>query len=163
ELVIDVLKKIQPLDCKAGLTTVEKTPDRCRAYSFFEIGVVTDDHRIAAAELQGYALHILCGGGHYVLACRSCAGEADLPDALVFQKRFSDNPCGPGHDVQHTGRKTGLVQNLYGLDIRERSGSCGLDDDGISGDQRGSNLISQKGDREIPRHNRAANPDRSLE
>src|SRR4029450_2663611 len=43
-------------------------------------GVVADDHRVGAAQLQGDPLEVLGGGGHGPAAHRGRAGEGDLSD-----------------------------------------------------------------------------------
>ena len=163
ELVVDLVKQIEPLDREACLAAVEKAADRRGTNSLVEIRVIAHDHRIAATELQGDALHILRGNFHDVLAGRCGTRKSDLPHARIFQQRFADDPRGSRHDVQHTRRKPRLVQNVYSLNVRQRRRCRRLHDDTVSGDQRGPNLIAQKRNGKIPGHDRAADTDRLLD
>ena len=58
EDVRDLIEEIEPLDCQARLAAIEKTTDGSGAHGALEIGVVADDHRIAAAQFQSHVLKI---------------------------------------------------------------------------------------------------------
>src|SRR5437773_7055645 len=85
ELVMDALEEVEALDRKARLSAVEKPSDRSGAHGLVDIGIVTHNHRVAAAQLQRDALDVLRGDLHHVLARGSRASEADFGDARIFQ------------------------------------------------------------------------------
>src|SRR5262249_48864184 len=141
ELVVDLVKKVKPLDGETRLSTIEKPSDGCCTDRFVDIRVLAHDHGIASAELKRDTLDVLRGDFHDVLSSRCRSGESNLPDTGVFEERFANNPCGAGHDVQHARRKSGFIQNLYGLNVRERRRSGRLHDDSVSGNQRRADFV----------------------
>ena len=52
KIVGDLIEQIKPLDGQASLAAVEETAHRSGADGAIDIGVVADDHRIAAAQFQ---------------------------------------------------------------------------------------------------------------
>ena len=78
EIVGNIIKQIQALNGQTSLTTVEETADRSGANGAINISVVTNDHRIAAAQFQRHMLEIFSGGLHNAPSGIRRAGEADL-------------------------------------------------------------------------------------
>src|SRR5437899_831605 len=74
-----------------------------------EVGVVEDDERRVAAQLETEPLDLRGGAGHDRAAGRRGAGEGDLPDERVIEQLFLERPGRAGGDhVEGAGREPGI-------------------------------------------------------
>ena len=160
EVIGDAVEQIKPFDRQAGLAAVEKAAHRSGADGAIDIGVVANDHRIAAAQFQGHMLEVRGGGLHDAAAGVGGAGEADLSNFGIDQQFFADHAAGAGDDIQHALGSAGVldrfVDDLTSAQIGERRGAGRFDDDAVAGEQRWTELVAHQRNREIPRHDGAA-------
>ena len=84
KLIVDLVEQIEPLDGEARLAAIEESSDGCRADGFIDVGIVANNHRIASAELERHALHVLRGHFHHVLARGCGAGETDFAHSRIL-------------------------------------------------------------------------------
>ena len=93
-----------------------------------EVGVVEDDRRRLAAELEAHALQLLAADGRDAPARRGRTGERDLVDAGVAHEVLADLAT-RGQDRDDALRDAGLVEEV-GHEVRvERRLRRGLQDD----------------------------------
>ena len=125
-----------------------------------EIGVVHDDDRVLAAELEVDVLEPLGGGLEHLHARLARAGERDDGDVRMPHEAVADRSPAAVDDVDDALRHAGLVEQLdEALPERGRVGR-GLEDDGVPGDERGRDLPGRDRDREVPRRDDADDADR---
>src|SRR5205809_4598901 len=86
-----------------------------------EVGVVEDDERCVAAQLETEPLDLRGGAGHDRAAGRRGAGEGDLPDERVIEQLFLERPGRAGGDhVEGAGREPGIVGDSRDGERRQR-------------------------------------------
>ena len=105
ELVGDRLVDVEALDGEAGLAAVEEAADARRADGGVDVGVVEDDHRIGAAELERHALHASRGELGDVLSDRRRPGERDLRDSRVGDEGLAEHRPLAGDDLEDVLRE----------------------------------------------------------
>ena len=98
------------LDRRAPLSRILVRAGRGERRRFVEIGVLHDDDRIVAAELEH--LPLVDRLGRDVLADRDAAGEGDEIDVRIGEHLVGDLARIAGHDRQHLRRQSGLVQQV---------------------------------------------------
>ena len=98
-----------------------------------------------------------------MLTRRGSARETDLAHSRISNQILSDNASRTGYDIQHARRQAGLIEYVDHFDVRKRRRTCGLHHDGVSCNQRRTNLVAEKRDRKIPGHDRSAYTDRFLD
>src|SRR4029450_4134465 len=99
-----------------------------------EVGVLHNDDRVVAAELQHLPLVDRLGGD--VFADGNAACERDEIDARVRQHFVGDLFRVAGDDREHLGRQTGLVQNIRQQQRGQRGFLGGLQHHPIVGGDR---------------------------
>ena len=136
EAVVDLRTGDHPARSRAVLARVpvrerlEVLDDRV------EIGVVEDDDRRLATELEVEPLDHVGRGPGDVLAGLGVAGDRDHPDLRVGDERVADGGPGPGHDVEHARRQD--VGGDLGQDQRgQRRPRRRLQDDRVAGHSAG--------------------------
>ena len=144
ELIVDPVKKIKPLDCQTGLAAIEESTNRCGAHGLVDIRVVADDHGVTASKFQSYAFDTLCRDLHDMFPGGSGSRETDFAYTRILQQRFAHDPTRAGNNIEHAGRQPGFMENVDDLNVRERRGSRRFDHDGVSSNQRRSNLITKQ-------------------
>ena len=132
-----------------------------------EVGVVHDDDRVLATELEVDVLQPLGGGLEHLDTGVARAGERDDRDVGMLHEALADGSPTAVDDVDHAVGDAGLDEELD-EPLPERGCVRGrLEDDGVSGDERGRDLPGRDRDREVPRRNDAdhadRHPDRHLE
>ncbi len=125
-----------------------------------EVGVVENDLRRFAAQLERDAGEVLGGGVRDQLADRGRAGEGDLVHAGMTDQRGSDLRSPAGEDVEHARRETRLLdksgqrERAYGRIVAR------LRDHGAPGRQGRRELPRQQEQRRVPRHDRRDHTER---
>ena len=114
------VEHVHALDRQARLAAVVEAAHRRRAGRGREVGVVADDHRVRAAELERDALGAARGQRHDLLAHRRGAGERDLPNQRVRDERRAGDRAAAGDDVEHAGGQPALGQQLGEPQRRQR-------------------------------------------
>ena len=123
------------------------------------VGVVEDDDRRLAAELEVEPLDLVGRGPRDVLAGVGVAGDRDHPDLRVSDERVADRGAGPGDDVEHAGRQD--VGGDLGQDERgQRRPGRRLEDDRVPGREGRPDLPAGHHDRVVPRRDRGDDADR---
>ena len=141
EAVVDAGLHQDAVGADAGLAGVAVFRGHCAGDSLSEIGVVENDKRRVAAELERKLLHRVGALPIEHLADCSRAGEGQLAhpaivaDHLAYGRRILG-----GHDVEHARRNAGIERELGDGKCAERRLSRRLDHDGASGGERGTTL-----------------------
>ncbi len=141
------------------MTLVEEDPVDDALDGLIKRGVVEDDIRGLAPELQGQLLPGPRDAALDLLADLGGTGERDLVDAGVRDQRGAD-VAGPRQDVHHARWKSGLL-----ADFGEHQGGqwCrlgGLEHHGVTAGQRRGDLPGQHEQREVPRDDLRGDPER---
>ena len=125
-----------------------------------EVGVVHDDDRVLAAELEVDVLEALGRSLEHLHAGLARARERDHADVGMPDEPLADRSAAAVDDVDDAGGHAGLVEELdEALAERGRVGR-GLEDDGVPGDERRGDLPGRDRDREVPRRDDADDADR---
>ena len=125
-----------------------------------EVGVVEDDDRVLAAELEVDPLEVLRAVLHDGDARVTRARERDHRHVGMANQAIADGAAAAVHDVDDALGDSGLVQQLdESLPQRGRIGRR-LEDDRVAGDERRGDLPGRDRDREVPGRDRADDPDR---
>src|SRR5437867_2044308 len=123
-----------------------------------ERGVVEDDVRGLAAELERQLLAGACEPALDRLADLRRAGERDLVDGCVDER--SSGPAVAGDDVDDTRWQLRLADDVAEEERGQRRRLCRLEDDGVARRERGRELPRQHQQREVPRDDLARDADR---
>ena len=125
-----------------------------------EIGVVHDDDRVLAPELEVDVLQSLGGGLEHLDAGLARPRERDDGDVGVAHEPIADRATAAVDDVDDALRDARLVEELdEALPERGRVGRR-LEDDGVPRDERRRDLPGRDRDREVPRRDDADHADR---
>ena len=90
EVVVHRLVHEDALAAEAGLAGVPVAADDDRLDGGVDVGVLADDHRVRAAELERDALQHRAGDRHHVAADLGRAGEGDAAHVGVADERVAD-------------------------------------------------------------------------
>ncbi|MNM58390.1 hypothetical protein D3C81_696210 [compost metagenome] len=128
---------------------------------FVQVFAVVHDHgRVLATQLQDDALEVGLGG---ILQEQPAGvggtGEADHRDVHVPADGLAHFTATARHQVEHTGRDTGLMGQLGHAQGAEGGFLGRLDHDRATGGQRRGNLPGQHQQREVPRQHQADHAD----
>src|SRR6266404_3095622 len=96
ESVSDIVKQIKSLDCQAGLAAIKKAAHGGGADRTIHIGIVADNHRIAATQLQCDMLEVFGRRLHYPSSGIRRTSEANLTHCWVNEQLFTDDAAGTG-------------------------------------------------------------------
>src|SRR5262245_43458174 len=158
ELLVNALLHEQARGGAARLAGVAEHAEDGGAGRRLDIGVVEDQVRGLAAQLEADALHLHAGLGPDPLARPCLAGEGDLVDLLAGDDlRAHDGPR-PWHQVQDSLRKPGLLYELHQLVGRGRRVARRLDHDRAAGGDGGSDLPRRLRQGEVPGRDHADHP-----
>ena len=117
--------------------------------------------RALAAAFEADALHVaLPRIAEHQLADFGRAGERDHVDIAVEREGSADGLAEPRQYVEDAVRETGLGRQGREADGRERGLFGGLQDDGIAGQQGGSDLPGRDDQRVVPGHDRGHDTER---
>ncbi len=115
-----------------------------------EVGVVEDDDRRLATELEVQPLDLVGGDPCDVLAGVRVAGHRHHPDLGVADERVADDRAAAGDHVEHARRQD--VGRDLGQDQRRQRGPDGrLEDDRVAGREGRADLPAGHHDRVVPR------------
>ena len=138
------------------MALVEVDPVHDSLDGLVERGVVEDDVRGLAAELERQLLARACELALDRLADLRRAREGDLVDVGVLDQLGACASVARD-DVDDAGRQLGLAEHIGEEQGRERRRLGGLEDDRVSGGQRGRDLPREHEQREVPRDDLAGN------
>ena len=133
----------------------EPDPGRDR----LRVGVVEDDHRRLAAELEVDALERVGGGARDRLAGLDVAGERDEADVRVLDEPLPDRDAVAGDDLQHA-RRQHLLRELDEAEEGERRLLGRLQDLDVARRERGPHLPDRHHQRVVPGADARDDPER---
>ncbi len=125
-----------------------------------EVGVVEDDDRVLAAELEVDVLEVVGGGLRHQDAGLARAGEGDHGHVGVAHEPVAGLLAVAVDEVDDAVGQPGLGEQLDEALGQERRVLGGLEHDGVAADERGRELPGRDRDREVPRRDRADDADR---
>ena len=156
-------KRYKRLTAKQAWPQLKKRPTDA-ALTAIDIGVVADNHRVAATQFQGDMFEITGGGLHHAPPGIGGAGKADLAHDRINEQFFADDTAGTGDDIQHAlGPARVLdrfIDDFATTQVGERRRARRLDDHRIAGEQRRTELVAHQRNRKIPRYYRTADTQR---
>ncbi len=148
ELLAHVAVDEQALAGGAALARAEEAGGDGRLGGEIEVGVVEDDHRAVAAELEHRGL---AGGGLGDAAPGlGRADEADAVRARVARDLVADGRAGAGDEVEDAGRQVGLGHALGQRDPGDGGRGRRRPDDGVAGGERGRDQLGRHRVRPVP-------------
>src|ERR671925_196708 len=159
DVVVEALRRVDPLDPRADLAAVVEGAPEEAVRERDGVDVVEQDRRVVAAELEGDTLEVGRRRGRDVLAGRDRAGEADLPWDRVRAHPLAELVAA-ADDVQHAGRKE-RSKELGEPERRQRRERRRLEDDGVPGAERGRDLPEGEREREVPGRDRRDDAERA--
>ena len=152
ELVVDVLLDQQARAGAAALAVVEEDTKVGPRDGVVNVGVIEDDVGRLATQLEGDLLEVALGRSlEDDAANASGTGEGDLVNVHVAGDGSTGNTAQTGDDVDHTRGEASLLDQLAHVETGERGLLSGLDDNGVTGGNGGSNLPRPHEDGEVPR------------
>ena len=150
ELVGDPLVHIHALVADADLAAILEARQHGGAHRRADVGVLGDDERRLAAELEAQQLEVVGGVAEHLLAGAHAAGQRDQARDRVAHQRRADALAGAADDVDDAGREIELERELRDLERRDRRALVRLDDDRVAGDQRRPDLAAHQRRRIVP-------------
>ena len=143
----------------AGLPVVHQAcglqfPDRLT-----DVGVVENDRRRLAAELEAHPLELLTAQRGDAASDRTGPGERHLVHTGMAHQRLAHIGAA-GKDGHHPFGQVQLLDHLGQPQSVQRCFGRGFDDDRAAGDQRGYQLGHDQELRHVPWHDRRDHPDR---
>ncbi|MNS88198.1 hypothetical protein D3C72_1221640 [compost metagenome] len=160
ELVIRLFLDVEARRRYAHLAGVAQLEARQHLGRRLDIGIVEYQHRRVAAQLHGHALHMRAGQRRQLLAHRHRAGERDL----AHDRRFDQvGRYFAGHapdDIQHPRRQAGIMEQPGQRHHRAGRVLRALQDQRAARAHRGNDLADRLVEREVPRRECGADPDR---
>jgi len=157
EVVVDGVLDVEAVGGDAGLAAVAELGGGGLLGGEVEVGVVEDDQRRVAAELEGEVDDALRGLLDERRADGGGAREGDLADGGVIEERVADGGgARRGDDVHGAGGQAGL-----GGELADREGGVGrelggLDHRGAAAGEGGPELARDHGGGEVPRRDERA-------
>ena len=158
EVVVDVRGGEHAGGRGAVLAGVEVAGDGDALDRRLDVGVVEDDDRRLAAELEVHALEVRRGAGRDLGAGADRPGDGDEARGAVLDEEATGVAV-TRDDVERAGREE------LGGDLGQPQGALGrgvarLEDDGVAGRERGADLPHGHEQRVVPRRHLADDPDR---
>ncbi len=159
--LIEPVGRVDAFDRHADLAGVEEGAAEQVGRDLVEIGVVQNNRRVVAAELQRHALERSAGARHHPLAGRDRAGERDAVDAGMLGHPAAQR-IAAGHGVEHA-RRQGGARHLAHQKGRQRRIGRGLQHHRVAGIEAVRDLVGRQDDREIPRRDRRDDAERMID
>src|SRR5215213_1251792 len=152
ELVGHVLEDVEALDGEARLAAVEEAAHAGGARGLAQVGIVADDHGVRAPELERGALEVARRERHELLAGRRGSCEGYLAYEGVPRERLPGTRARSRDDVEHACRQACPVHDPGDPECGERGGICGFGHHHVARYEGRTELVTQQGGREVPRH-----------
>lgn len=160
ELVVDRLVDQNARAGAAALAVVEVDTKVDPRDGVVNVGIREDNVGRLATQLQGNLLQVALGRGlQDAPANQGRAGEGDLIDVHVVRDGSTGDLAETREDVDHTRREAGLLDQLGGIQTRQRRLLGRLQHDGVTGRNGRTNLPGPHEQREVPRNDLTANAD----
>ena len=142
----------------AGLAVVHQACHLQSGHRFADIGIVKNDRRRLAAELQAYPLQLLAAEGGDPAAGDAGTGERDLVHAGMAHQCLAHIRAAGDHRYDPFG-KVDLLDHLGQPQSVQRSFGRRLDDHGAARKEGGNQLGHDQALRHVPRHDGADHAD----
>lgn len=160
ELVVDTALHVDEVGSDAGLGVGAPLGNHELLKGKVKVGVIEDNERGVAAELEADLLDSLGTLGIQELANASRSSEGQLADTGIAGEDLADlGRLGRGHDVHDTGRHTSLGSDLGDGEGTKGGLGCRLAYHSASSGKCGSNLTREHGVGEVPRGDETADTD----
>ena len=160
ELIVDTFLDVDTRTSTAALTVVVKDTKVDPRDGIVDIGVVEDNVRALATELEGDLLEVGASSSlHDGPADNSGAGEGDLVDVHVRRDGGTSDLTKAGEDIDDTWRETSLLDELSAQQAGQRSLLGGLEDDSVAGCDGRTDLPGPHEQGEVPWDNLTADTD----
>ena len=160
ERVVERAGHVDPLDPGADLPAVRKRPPQRALDCAVEIGVLEDEHRILAPELQRDRAQPLGRADCDPRAGGRRAGEHDGVDPVVADEGLADRGTWTLNDADEARRRPRLAKQTLDHASDERCQLRRLQDDAVAGGDRRRSLADRETDREVPRSDDRHDPER---
>ena len=160
EGVVNAVLRVDAVGADAGLAHVAELGDDRALDRGVDIGVVEDDERRVAAELEPDLLHRSRRLAHEELADLGRAGEAEKRTACMLAHRLADRRRVSGHEVEHAGGHAGAQRELAERERGQRRLGRGLGDHRAADRERRRDLAGDHGGGKVPRRDRRHDADR---
>ena len=166
ELVVDRLVHDRGAQRRAALARGAEAAEQRALDREVEVGVVHDDHRVLAAELQARRLEVAAAELADLAADRARAGEADLvdqPSSSACSRPANVSAPDGLDDVQHAAGHAARVEQPRQR-VAQRGGVLRrLPDDGVAAQDRRDEVPGRHGDREVAGGDDRRHADRDAE
>ena len=150
ERLVQIARDVDPLDARTRLAAVgEGAPERALDRSV-EVGILEDEHRVLAAELERDRAETLACGGRDFRTDVGGAREEDLRDPARADELLAGGRI-PLHDAHEPRRRARLLERALHPAPRERRELGRLDHDRVPGGHGRDRLRERDPEREVPR------------
>lgn len=158
ELVVDTLLNQKTGTGAAALTVVVEDTEVGPGDGVVNVSVVEDDVGGLATQLESHLLQVTLGSGlHDGAANQGRTSEGNLVNVHVAGDGGTGHTTETGDDVDDTSGDARLEHQLSGIEGRQGSLFCRLEDDGVTGGQSGADLPRPHEEREVPGDDLTAN------
>ena len=159
ETVIHPVLDVQAVGADAGLPGVAELRRQRPLDGFIEVGIVKDDKRRVAAQLQGDFFDVFRALLHQLAANLGRAGKGELAHQRVAGQFAADRPGGTGDHVEHPGGDPGAIGQFGQRQRGKRRLAGRFQDHGAAGGQRRARFAGDHRRREVPRGDGGGNAD----
>ncbi len=161
--IVNALLHIHTLGAVTDLPGVNHAGVNNRFYRQLQIRIVHDDGRGFTAQLQAHFGNVLRGGGHDLLPRPHAAGHADQCHFRVARQLLAYSFAAPQHQVEDSLRQANLVNDFGKGNGVVRREFARFNDDGVTGQQRRTQLAGNEEEREVPRQNASGHAEGAFE
>ena len=158
EGVVNAVLHVDAVGADAGLAHVAELGHDRALDRRVDIGVVEDDERRVAAELQRDLLHRSRRLAHEQLADLGRAGEGDEAHGRMLAHRLADRRRVAGDDVEDAGGHAGAQRKFAERQRRQRRLGRGLGDHRAADGERRRDLAGDHRGGKVPWRDRATTP-----
>lgn len=154
ELVVDAFLDQDTGTSAAALAVVEEDTEVGPRDGVVDVGVVEDNVRGLATQLKSDLLQVALGGSlenHTTNQGRT--SEGNLVDIHVARDSSTGDTAEAREDVNYTRGEASFLDELGGIETRQRGLFSGLEDNDVTGSDGRSNLPGPHQKREVPGNN----------
>jgi hypothetical protein len=151
ELVVDTFLHVDPRTRTAALAVVEEDTEVDPRDGILDIGILKDDIRTLATQLERDLLQVRpCGGLHDLAADNGATGESNLVYVHVGGERSTGDLAETGENIDDTRWESGLLDELSGIEGTKRGLFGGLEDHGVTAGDGWTNFPCPHKEGEVP-------------
>ncbi|MNG72567.1 hypothetical protein D3C79_309920 [compost metagenome] len=160
QTIVDAVLHIDAVGADAGLAAVTELGGHNARHRRVQIGIVENDHRRVAPQLQRQLFNRRCALRHQNAADLGRTGKAQFAHHRAVAQHLAYLRRVAGHHLQHAWRNAGILRQLRQRQRGQRRLFGRFDDHRAARCQRRRNLAGDHRRREVPRRDRRANADR---